>query len=93
MGIHNLVTSAILDWGNIIYITLHVIYLCYKSSSTVCVSIPIQGWHLSTETSIHSGRVATNIFTSTISSQTLVHLLYPILVSKSGIGTCGLLVY
>ena len=24
--------------------------------------------------------------------QTLVHLLYPILVSKSGIGTCGLLV-
>jgi len=33
-----------------------------------------------------------NIFTSTISSQTLVHLLYPIFVSKPQIGTCGLLV-
>mgnify|MGYP005839153495 CR=1 FL=1 len=33
-----------------------------------------------------------NIFTSTISSQTLVHLLYPISVSKPRIGTCGLLV-
>ena len=29
---------------------IHVIYLCYKSSSTVCVSIPIQEWHLSIET-------------------------------------------
>ena len=38
------------------------------------------------------GSISINIFTSTISSQTLVHLLYPILVSKSGIGTCGLLV-
>ena len=36
--------------------------------------------------------ISINIFTSTISSQTLVHLLYPILVSKSGIGTCRLLV-
>ena len=34
-----------------------------------------------------------NIFTSTISSQTLVHLLYPISVSKPQIGTCGLLHY
>ena len=33
-----------------------------------------------------------NIFKSTISSQTLVHLLYPILVSKSGIGASRLLV-
>ena len=33
-----------------------------------------------------------NIFTSTISSQTLVHLLYPIFVSKPQIGTCGLVV-
>ena len=50
MGIHNLVTSAI--WIEVIVFTLfiHVIYLCYKSSSTVFVSIPIQGWHLSTET-------------------------------------------
>ena len=36
--------------------------------------------------------ISINIFTSTISSQTLVHLLYPILVCKSGIGTCRLLV-
>ena len=36
--------------------------------------------------------ISINIFTRTISSQTLVHLLYPILVSKSGIGTYGLLV-
>ena len=44
MGIHNLVvTSAI--WIEVIVFTLllHVIYPCYKSSSTVCVSIPIQG--------------------------------------------------
>ena len=38
------------------------------------------------------GAISINIFTSTISSQTLVHLLYPIIVSKSGIGTCRLLV-
>ena len=36
--------------------------------------------------------ISINIFTSTISSQTLVHLLYPIFVSKPQIGTCGLLV-
>ena len=41
---------------------------------------------------IGRGPISINIFTSTISSQTLVHLLYPILVSKSGIGTCGLLI-
>ena len=41
---------------------------------------------------IRRGTISINIFTSTISSQTLVHILYPILVSKSGIGTCGLLV-
>ena len=33
-----------------------------------------------------------NIFTSTISSQTLVHHLYSILVPKPHIGMCGLLV-
>jgi hypothetical protein len=38
------------------------------------------------------GPIFINIFTSTISSQTLVHLLYSIFVSKSQIGTCGLLV-
>ena len=41
---------------------------------------------------IGRGSVSINIFTSTISSQTLVHLLYPIFVSKPQIGTYGLLV-
>ena len=36
--------------------------------------------------------ISINSFTSTISSQTLVHLLYLIFVSKPHIGTCGLLV-
>ena len=44
MGIHNLVvTSAIWIEVIVFMLLLHVIYLCYKSSSTVCVSIPIQG--------------------------------------------------
>ena len=38
------------------------------------------------------GSISINIFTSTISSQTLVHLLYPIFVSEPQIGTYGLLV-
>ena len=41
---------------------------------------------------IGKGPISINIFTSTISSKTLVHLLYPIFVSKPQIGTCGLLV-
>ena len=41
---------------------------------------------------IGRGSISINIFTSTISSQTLVHLLYPIFISKPQIGTCGLLV-
>ena len=41
---------------------------------------------------IERGSTSINKFTSTISSQTLVHLLYPIFVSKPQIGTCGLLV-
>ena len=36
--------------------------------------------------------ISINIFTSTISSQTLVHLLHAIFVPKSEIGTCRLLV-
>ena len=36
--------------------------------------------------------ISINIFTNTISSETLVHLLYPIFVPKPQIGTCGLLV-
>ena len=35
--------------------------------------------------------ISINIVTSTISSQTLVHLLYPIFVPTPQIGTCGLL--
>ena len=38
------------------------------------------------------GSISINIFTSTISPQTLVHLLYPILYPKPQIGTSGLLV-
>ena len=41
---------------------------------------------------IGRGSIFINIFTSTISSQTLVHLLYPIFIPKPQIGTCGLLV-
>ena len=41
---------------------------------------------------IERGSISINIFTSTISSQTLVHLLYLIFVSKPQIGTCRLLV-
>ena len=41
---------------------------------------------------IVGGPIFINIFTNTISSQTLVHLLYSIFVSKPQIGTCGLLV-
>ena len=41
---------------------------------------------------IGRGSISINIFTRTISSQTLVHLLYPILYPKPQIGTCGLLV-
>ena len=40
---------------------------------------------------IGRGSNSINIFTSTISSQTLVHLLYQILNPKPQIGTCGLL--
>ena len=41
---------------------------------------------------IGRGSISFNIFTSTISSRTLVHLLYLIFVLKPQIGTCGLLV-
>ena len=41
---------------------------------------------------IERGSISINIFTSTISSKTLVHLFYLIFVSKPQIGTCGLLV-
>ena len=41
---------------------------------------------------IGRGSISIKICTSTVSSQTLVHLLYPIFVPKPQIGTCGLLV-
>ena len=41
---------------------------------------------------IERGSISINIFTSTISSQTLVHLLYLIFVPKPQIGTCESLV-
>src|SRR4051812_21629263 len=41
---------------------------------------------------IGRGSISINIFANTISSQTLVHLLYPIFVPKPQIGTYGLLV-
>ena len=47
---------------------------------------------IANEDLIVGGPMLINIFTSTISSQTLVHLLYSIFVSKPQIDTCGLLV-
>ena len=41
---------------------------------------------------IERGSISINIFTSTISSQTLAQLLYSILVPKPQTDTCGLLV-
>ena len=41
---------------------------------------------------IGRGPISINILTSTISSQTLVHLLYSILLPKAQIGNCGLIV-
>ena len=41
---------------------------------------------------IKGGSIFINIFTNIISSKTLVHILYPILVSMSGIGASRLLV-
>ena len=67
LGLHNfVVTSAI--WIEVIVFILfyiHVIYLCYKSSSTVCVSIPIPGMTLKHRDLIHSGRVTTRWYQST----------------------------
>src|SRR3990170_110020 len=47
---------------------------------------------ISSNSPILGGEIFINLFNSTISSQTLVHLLYLIFVSKPQIGTCGLLV-
>ena len=53
---------------------------------------PQEGEIITNDPLIGRGSISINIFTSTISSQTLVHLLYPIFVPKPQIGTCGLLV-
>ena len=44
------------------------------------------------DTSLREGEIIAIVITNTISSQTLVHLLYRIFVSKPHICTCGLLV-
>ena len=60
---------------------------CYAGETS-----PREGEIITSDPLIERGSISINIFTSTISSQTLVHLLYPIFVSKPQIGTCGLLV-
>ena len=52
----------------------------------------IEGIVITNNPLIMEGPIFINIFTSTISSHTLVHLLYSISISKPHIGTCGLLV-
>ena len=39
-----------LDWGNSIYVTLYMWFTSVINPRVLCVSIPIQGWHVSTET-------------------------------------------
>ena len=66
-----------------------------RSDSTVDTSLregEIEAIDITNDPLIVGGPIFINIFTSTISSQTLVHLLYSIFVSKPQIGTCGLLV-
>ena len=55
-------------------------------------NIPPGGGNHHHRSSHQEGAISINILTSTIPSQTLVHLLYPIFVSKPRIGTCGSLV-
>ena len=50
-------------------------------------SLP-EGEIITNDPLIGRGSISINIFTSTISSQTLVHLLYPIFVSNPQIATC-----
>ena len=52
----------------------------------------IEAINITNDPLIMGGPIFINVFTCTISSQTLVHLLYSIFVSKPQIGTCGLLV-
>ena len=66
-----------------------------RSCSVGETSLPkgeIEAIVITSDPLIERGSISIHIFTSTISSQTLVHLLYPIFVSKPQIGTCGFLV-
>ena len=63
----------------------------WRSCSTGETSLR-EGEIITIDPLIGRGSISINILTSTISSQTLVHLLYPIFVPNPQIGTCGLLV-
>jgi hypothetical protein len=52
----------------------------------------IEAMDITNDPLIVEGPIFINTFTSIISSQTLVHLLYSVFVPKSQIGICGLLV-
>ena len=70
-------------------------FALWQSDSTGDTSLregEIEAIDITNDPLIVGGPIFINIFTSTISSQTLVHLLYSIFVSKPQIGTCGLLV-
>ena len=63
-----------------------------SAGETSLREVEIEAIVITNDPLIEWGSISINIFTSTISSQTLVHLLYLIFVSKPQIGTCGLLV-
>ena len=62
----------------------------YSAVETSLPEVEITAIVITIDPLIGRGSISINIFTSTISSQTLVHLLYPIFVPKPRIGTCGL---
>ena len=65
-----------------------------RSDSAGGTSLPkgeIEAIDITNDPLIVGGPIFINIFNSTISSQTVVHLLYSIFVSKPQISTCGLL--
>ena len=62
---------------------------CYSAEETSLREGEIITIVITNDPLIGRGSISINIFTSTISSQNLVHLLYSILVPKPQIGTCG----
>ena len=64
----------------------------YSAGETSLWEVEIITIVITNDPLIGRGSISINIFTTAISSQTVVHLLYPIFVSKPQIGTCGLLV-